>query len=88
MMTALDECSLLTISGFYTKPHSVVVALVFLFFSKDVPDFPHSPPMLVRVLHPVVYTCTAILLLCLFTVIITHILHYRYCVSARACVII
>ncbi|XP_014027486.2 adhesion G protein-coupled receptor A2 [Salmo salar] len=43
---------------------------------QDVPDFPHSPPMLVRVLHPVVYTCTAILLLCLFTVIITHILHY------------
>ncbi|MFT7813474.1 adhesion G protein-coupled receptor A2-like, partial [Arapaima gigas] len=27
-------------------------------------------------LHPVVYTCTAILLLCLFTVIITHILHH------------
>uniref|UniRef100_A0A674EXP4 Adhesion G protein-coupled receptor A2 n=1 Tax=Salmo trutta TaxID=8032 RepID=A0A674EXP4_SALTR len=43
---------------------------------QEVPDFPHSPPMLVRVLHPVVYTCTAILLLCLFTVIITHILHH------------
>uniref|UniRef100_A0A8C9T7K7 Adhesion G protein-coupled receptor A2 n=1 Tax=Scleropages formosus TaxID=113540 RepID=A0A8C9T7K7_SCLFO len=27
-------------------------------------------------LHPVVYTCTAVLLLCLFTIIITHILHH------------
>uniref|UniRef100_A0A8C7URW1 Adhesion G protein-coupled receptor A2 n=1 Tax=Oncorhynchus mykiss TaxID=8022 RepID=A0A8C7URW1_ONCMY len=43
---------------------------------QEVPDFPHSPPMSVRVLHPVVYTCTAILLLCLFTIIITHILHH------------
>uniref|UniRef100_A0A8C7P8E1 Adhesion G protein-coupled receptor A2 n=1 Tax=Oncorhynchus mykiss TaxID=8022 RepID=A0A8C7P8E1_ONCMY len=30
----------------------------------------------VRVLHPVVYSCTAILLFCLFTIIITHILHH------------
>uniref|UniRef100_A0A8C4RCN3 Adhesion G protein-coupled receptor A2 n=1 Tax=Erpetoichthys calabaricus TaxID=27687 RepID=A0A8C4RCN3_ERPCA len=30
----------------------------------------------VEVLHPVIYTCTAILLLCLFTVLITHILHH------------
>uniref|UniRef100_A0A674CB95 Adhesion G protein-coupled receptor A2 n=1 Tax=Salmo trutta TaxID=8032 RepID=A0A674CB95_SALTR len=30
----------------------------------------------VMVLHPVVYSCTAILLLCLFTIIITHILHH------------
>uniref|UniRef100_A0A8C7V2R4 Adhesion G protein-coupled receptor A2 n=1 Tax=Oncorhynchus mykiss TaxID=8022 RepID=A0A8C7V2R4_ONCMY len=29
-----------------------------------------------RVLHPVVYSCTAILLFCLFTIIITHILHH------------
>ncbi|XP_055742863.1 adhesion G protein-coupled receptor A2-like [Salvelinus fontinalis] len=43
---------------------------------QEVPDFPHSPPMSVRVLHPVVYSCTAILLLCLFTIIITHILHH------------
>uniref|UniRef100_A0A8C9Y3Y2 Adhesion G protein-coupled receptor A2 n=1 Tax=Sander lucioperca TaxID=283035 RepID=A0A8C9Y3Y2_SANLU len=28
------------------------------------------------VLHPVVYACTAALLLCLFTIIITHILHH------------
>uniref|UniRef100_A0A8C6WFB7 Adhesion G protein-coupled receptor A2 n=1 Tax=Neogobius melanostomus TaxID=47308 RepID=A0A8C6WFB7_9GOBI len=30
----------------------------------------------VTVLHPVVYACTAVLLLCLFTIIITHILHH------------
>ncbi|XP_076010404.1 adhesion G protein-coupled receptor A2 [Genypterus blacodes] len=43
---------------------------------QDVPDFPHSTPISVRVLHPVVYACTAVLLLCLFTIIITHILHH------------
>ncbi|XP_034025827.1 adhesion G protein-coupled receptor A2 isoform X4 [Thalassophryne amazonica] len=43
---------------------------------QEVPDFPTSTPISVRVLHPVVYTCTAVLLLCLFTIIITHILHH------------
>uniref|UniRef100_A0A8C9Y893 Adhesion G protein-coupled receptor A2 n=1 Tax=Sander lucioperca TaxID=283035 RepID=A0A8C9Y893_SANLU len=43
---------------------------------QEVPDFPNSTPMSVRVLHPVVYACTAALLLCLFTIIITHILHH------------
>ncbi|KAK2837475.1 hypothetical protein Q5P01_014687 [Channa striata] len=43
---------------------------------QEVPDFPNSPPSSVRVLHPVVYACTAVLLLCLFTIIITHILHH------------
>ncbi|KAA8592370.1 hypothetical protein FQN60_017825 [Etheostoma spectabile] len=43
---------------------------------QEVPDFPNSTPMSVRVLHPVVYACTAVLLLCLFTIIITHILHH------------
>uniref|UniRef100_A0A8C4I224 Adhesion G protein-coupled receptor A2 n=1 Tax=Dicentrarchus labrax TaxID=13489 RepID=A0A8C4I224_DICLA len=42
----------------------------------EVPDFPNSTPISVRVLHPVVYACTAVLLLCLFTIIITHILHH------------
>lgn len=28
-------------------------------------------------LHPVVYPCTALLLLCLFSTIITYILHHR-----------
>uniref|UniRef100_A0A6Q2X477 Adhesion G protein-coupled receptor A2 n=1 Tax=Esox lucius TaxID=8010 RepID=A0A6Q2X477_ESOLU len=41
-----------------------------------VPEFPHSPSISVRVLHPVAYTCTAILLLCLATIIITHLLHH------------
>uniref|UniRef100_A0A8C4I1I1 Adhesion G protein-coupled receptor A2 n=1 Tax=Dicentrarchus labrax TaxID=13489 RepID=A0A8C4I1I1_DICLA len=43
---------------------------------QEVPDFPNSTPISVRVLHPVVYACTAVLLLCLFTIIITHILHH------------
>ncbi|CAN9513393.1 unnamed protein product [Ophioblennius macclurei] len=43
---------------------------------QEVPDFPNSHPISVRVLHPVVYACTAVLLLCLFTIIITHILHH------------
>uniref|UniRef100_A0A7N6FF55 Adhesion G protein-coupled receptor A2 n=1 Tax=Anabas testudineus TaxID=64144 RepID=A0A7N6FF55_ANATE len=43
---------------------------------ETVPDFPNSTPNSVRVLHPVVYACTAVLLLCLFTIIITHILHH------------
>ncbi|CAM9186935.1 unnamed protein product, partial [Lampetra planeri] len=43
---------------------------------QEVPDFHNTPPANVRVLHPVVYACTALLLLCLFTIIITHILHH------------
>ncbi|XP_029916814.1 adhesion G protein-coupled receptor A2 isoform X1 [Myripristis murdjan] len=43
---------------------------------QEVPDFPNSSPVSVRVLHPVVYACTAVLLLCLFTIIITHILYH------------
>uniref|UniRef100_A0A6Q2ZFW8 Adhesion G protein-coupled receptor A2 n=1 Tax=Esox lucius TaxID=8010 RepID=A0A6Q2ZFW8_ESOLU len=43
---------------------------------QEVPEFPHSPSISVRVLHPVAYTCTAILLLCLATIIITHLLHH------------
>uniref|UniRef100_A0A669BK83 Adhesion G protein-coupled receptor A2 n=1 Tax=Oreochromis niloticus TaxID=8128 RepID=A0A669BK83_ORENI len=37
------------------------------------------------VLHPVVYACTAVLLLCLFTIIITHILHHSsICISRKS----
>ncbi|XP_077600464.1 adhesion G protein-coupled receptor A2-like [Stigmatopora nigra] len=43
---------------------------------QEVPDFPNSSPASIRVLHPVVYACTALLLLCLFTIIITHILYH------------
>uniref|UniRef100_A0A8C6S8K3 Adhesion G protein-coupled receptor A2 n=1 Tax=Neogobius melanostomus TaxID=47308 RepID=A0A8C6S8K3_9GOBI len=43
---------------------------------QEVPDFPNSLSVSVTVLHPVVYACTAVLLLCLFTIIITHILHH------------
>ncbi|KAL6456794.1 hypothetical protein MHYP_G00353380 [Metynnis hypsauchen] len=43
---------------------------------QEVPDFPGSSPAPVEVLHPVVYTCTAVLLLCLFTIIFTYILHH------------
>ncbi|KAL2092618.1 hypothetical protein ACEWY4_012416 [Coilia grayii] len=43
---------------------------------QDVPEFPGPSPVPVDVLHPVVYTCTALLLLCLFTIIITYILHH------------
>ncbi|XP_030622156.1 adhesion G protein-coupled receptor A2 [Chanos chanos] len=43
---------------------------------QEVPEFPGPSPVTVEMLHPVVYTCTAVLLLCLFTIIITHILHH------------
>ncbi|KAJ8285873.1 hypothetical protein GJAV_G00031950 [Gymnothorax javanicus] len=43
---------------------------------QEMPAFPSPLSPAVEVLHPVVYTCTALLLLCLFTIIITHILHH------------
>ncbi|XP_068167414.1 LOW QUALITY PROTEIN: adhesion G protein-coupled receptor A2 [Antennarius striatus] len=52
---------------------------------QEVPDFPNSTPISVRVLHPVVYACTAVLLLCLFTIIITHILHHSSIHISRKC---
>ncbi|KAK6468476.1 adhesion G protein-coupled receptor A2-like [Huso huso] len=42
---------------------------------QELSDYSSPPQSPMEVLHPVIYTCTAILLLCLFTVIITHILH-------------
>ncbi|KAL0979422.1 hypothetical protein UPYG_G00184870 [Umbra pygmaea] len=50
---------------------------------QEIPDFPQSPAMSVTSLHPVVYTCTAVLLLCLFTIIITHILHHSSIHTSR-----
>ncbi|KAM9394516.1 adhesion G protein-coupled receptor A2 [Pholidichthys leucotaenia] len=50
---------------------------------QEVPDFPNSMPPPGRVLHPVVYACTAVLLLCLFTIIITHILHHSSVIISR-----
>ncbi|MEQ2195131.1 hypothetical protein XENOCAPTIV_007928, partial [Xenoophorus captivus] len=50
----------------------------------EVPTFPNSSSVSVRVLHPVVYACTAVLLLCLFTIIITHILHHSYPLVCQA----
>lgn len=43
---------------------------------QEVPHFPNHMSIPVRVLHPVVYACTAVILLCLFTIIITHIVHH------------
>ncbi|CAL8342704.1 unnamed protein product [Lota lota] len=43
---------------------------------QEVSDFPNPSAVSVRILHPVVYACTAVLLLCLFTIIITHIVHH------------
>ncbi|KAF7199982.1 adhesion G protein-coupled receptor A2 isoform X1 [Nothobranchius furzeri] len=50
---------------------------------QEVPDFPHPSLIAVRVLHPVVYACTAALLLCLFTITITHILHHSSIIISR-----
>lgn len=44
---------------------------------QEVPEFPGLALAPVEVLHPVVYTCTAALLLCLFTIIFTYILYHR-----------
>lgn len=52
---------------------------------QDVPDFPSPSPGPADVLHPVVYACTAFLLLCLFTIIITYILHHSSVQVSRKC---
>ncbi|CAF90106.1 unnamed protein product, partial [Tetraodon nigroviridis] len=52
---------------------------------QEVPEFSNPTPMFVRVLHPVVYASTSLLLLCLFTIIITHILHHSsVCISRKS----
>ncbi|RMB95139.1 hypothetical protein DUI87_28415 [Hirundo rustica rustica] len=42
----------------------------------ELSGFPSEAPGAVEVLHPAMYTCTAVLLLCLFTTIITYIVHH------------
>uniref|UniRef100_A0A8D0CYD5 Adhesion G protein-coupled receptor A2 n=1 Tax=Sander lucioperca TaxID=283035 RepID=A0A8D0CYD5_SANLU len=45
-------------------------------YSLETLAWPQLHALFDPVLHPVVYACTAALLLCLFTIIITHILHH------------
>ncbi|NXM06325.1 AGRA2 protein, partial [Tyrannus savana] len=42
----------------------------------ELSGFPSEARGAVEVLHPAMYTCTAVLLLCLFTTIITYIVHH------------
>ncbi|NWV35677.1 AGRA2 protein, partial [Grantiella picta] len=42
----------------------------------ELSGFPSEVRGAVEVLHPAMYTCTAVLLLCLFTTIITYIIHH------------
>ncbi|KAM6996353.1 adhesion G protein-coupled receptor A2 [Passerculus sandwichensis] len=42
----------------------------------ELSGFPSEAQGAVEVLHPAMYTCTAVLLLCLFTTIITYIVHH------------
>ncbi|KAJ7423328.1 adhesion G protein-coupled receptor A2 [Willisornis vidua] len=46
------------------------------FHIKELSGFPSEARGAVEVLHPAMYTCTAVLLLCLFTTIITYIVHH------------
>lgn len=44
---------------------------------QDVKKVLSFPPYPGEFLHPVVYACTAVMLLCLFASIITYIVHHR-----------
>uniref|UniRef100_A0A452IZT0 Adhesion G protein-coupled receptor A2 n=1 Tax=Gopherus agassizii TaxID=38772 RepID=A0A452IZT0_9SAUR len=48
-------------------------------------NFPHEAAGPAEVLHPVLYTCTALLLLCLFTTIITYIINHSTIHISRKC---
>lgn len=43
---------------------------------QELSGFPSEARGPVEVLHPAMYTCTAVLLLCLFTTIITYIVNH------------
>lgn len=43
---------------------------------QELSGFPSEARGAVEVLHPAMYTCTAVLLLCLFTTIITYIVNH------------
>lgn len=43
---------------------------------QELSGFPSEARGAAEVLHPAMYTCTAVLLLCLFTTIITYIVNH------------
>ncbi|XP_072213243.1 adhesion G protein-coupled receptor A2 [Excalfactoria chinensis] len=51
----------------------------------ELSGFPSEARGPVEVLHPAMYTCTAVLLLCLFTTIITYIVHHGTIHITRKC---
>uniref|UniRef100_A0A8C3LX58 Adhesion G protein-coupled receptor A2 n=1 Tax=Chrysolophus pictus TaxID=9089 RepID=A0A8C3LX58_CHRPC len=51
----------------------------------ELSGFPSEAQGPVEVLHPAMYTCTAVLLLCLFTTIITYIVHHGTIHITRKC---
>ncbi|XP_037742475.1 adhesion G protein-coupled receptor A2 isoform X1 [Chelonia mydas] len=51
----------------------------------ELSNFPSEAPGPAEVLHPVLYTCTALLLLCLFTTIITYIINHSTIHISRKC---
>nr|XP_042696294.1 adhesion G protein-coupled receptor A2 isoform X3 [Chrysemys picta bellii] len=55
------------------------------FHIKELSNFPSEAPGPAEVLHPVLYTCTALLLLCLFTTIITYIINHSTIQISRKC---
>uniref|UniRef100_A0A8C2KI53 Adhesion G protein-coupled receptor A2 n=1 Tax=Cyprinus carpio TaxID=7962 RepID=A0A8C2KI53_CYPCA len=71
---SLDGCQLAHSDASTSTLHCSVLSNYAVL--QEMPDFPGSPLIPVEVLHPVIYTCTAVLLLCLFTIIITYILHH------------
>ncbi|XP_033027488.1 adhesion G protein-coupled receptor A2 [Lacerta agilis] len=48
-------------------------------------NFPRESPSPAEVLHPVIYSCTALLLLCLFATIITYIINHSTIHISRKC---
>ncbi|XP_048368574.1 adhesion G protein-coupled receptor A2 isoform X1 [Sphaerodactylus townsendi] len=51
----------------------------------ELSNFPRESQSPTEVLHPVIYTCTAILLLCLFATIITYIVNHSAIHISRKC---
>nr|XP_003226777.1 PREDICTED: adhesion G protein-coupled receptor A2 [Anolis carolinensis] len=51
----------------------------------ELSNFPRESQSPTEVLHPVIYSCTALLLLCLFTTIITYIINHSTIHISRKC---
>ncbi|XP_063167507.1 adhesion G protein-coupled receptor A2 [Candoia aspera] len=51
----------------------------------ELSNFPHDSKSPAEVLHPVIYSCTALLLLCLFTTIIIYIINHSTIHIAQKC---